>query len=509
MSAPELGAPRVLLVDDTPANLVALAAVLRPVGAELVQASSGEAAIELVKDNWFAVILLDVQMPQMDGFETAARIRRTERGREVPIIFVTAICRDDVYVVRGYESGAADYITKPYDANVVRARVKAFVDLFRQRERQKHERLEAAVDSAPAVVTILRVPDYACEYANQEYRRLFGESGGPTGGFGRSARFVASLERVAATGDVERIPEYVLEGDGSDRSAAYRVFDIVLQPLRDAQARVDAVICFAVETTDHVRSRRDLEQSRVHAEQANRAKDVVLASVSHELRNPLNSILGWTLNAKQRAPTPEIERALGIIERSARAQVRLIDDILDHARSLGHPLRLEVAPIDLGATVEDAVEALRPVADAKGITLDLSIDEVQPIDADAARLEQAVANVVSNALKFTDAKGKVNVVVSRADSGVIIGVTDTGDGIEPSFLPHLFEPFRQGDTAMGRRNDGLGLGLAIVDQIVRGHGGSVRATSRGKGFGTTIEIQLPCRERVPESPHAPVSPSPR
>ena len=500
-----LDAPRVLLVDDTPANLVALAAVLRPVGAELLQASSGQAAIELVKDNWFAVILLDVQMPTMDGFETAARIRRTERGREVPIIFVTAICRDDVYVVRGYEAGAADYITKPYDANVVRARVKAFVDLFRQRERQKHERLQAAVDSAPAVVTILRLPDYACEYANQEYRRLFGESGGPAGGFARSARFVTSLERVAATGEVERLPEYVLDGDGSDRNAPYRVFDIVLQPLRDAQGRVDAVICFAVETTEHVRARRDLEHARVHAEQANRAKDVVLATVSHELRNPLSSILGWTLNAKRHAATPELERALAVIERSARAQVRLIDDILDQARSLGHPLRLEVAPVDLGATVEGAVEALRPVADAKGITLDVVIDEVVPIDADAARLEQAVANVVSNALKFTDAKGKVNVLVSRIDTGVVIGVTDTGDGIEPSFLPHLFEPFRQGDVVTGRRNDGLGLGLAIVDQIVRGHGGSVRASSRGKGFGTTIEIELPCGERPPESTRAPLS----
>src|SRR5277367_1116718 len=135
-------APRVLLVDDTPSNLIALVAVLQPIGAVLVEARSGQEAIDLVARNWFAAILIDVQMPSMDGFETAARIRATERGREVPILFLTAIHREEAYAHRGYGLGAADYITKPFDVAIVRASVKAFVDLFRQRERQRRARLE-------------------------------------------------------------------------------------------------------------------------------------------------------------------------------------------------------------------------------------------------------------------------------------------------------------------------------------------------------------------------------
>ncbi len=503
MSGPEPGAPRVLLVDDTPANLLALAAALRPIDAELVQATSGAAAIELVATNWFAAILLDVQMPGMDGFETAARIRRTDRGREVPIIFVTAICRDDYYIVRGYEAGAADYITKPYDANVVRARVKAFVDLFRQRERQKRSRLETALEFAPALITILRVPGYECEFANAEYRRLLKDRkvlGMSAAALGAPPPFLSLLDRVAASGESRRVSEspWPLSGAGAG-PAPDRFFNVMLQPLRDTQGKVDAVLCFAVETTEHVHARREIEVARAHAEQANRAKDVVLARVSHELRNPLNSILGWTMNARRHDPSPEMQRALDVIERNARAQVRLIDDILDAERFAGRPFKLELGPTNLEKVVEEAVETVRPSADAKGITISIQIERVGMIDGDGPRLQQAIGNVVSNAVKFTDPRGRVDLVVCRASSRIVIRVTDTGEGIEPAFLPYLFEPFAQGESTAGRRNDGLGLGLTIAHEIVRGHGGCVRASSRGKGFGTSIEIDLPCRSSGTEN----------
>jgi signal transduction histidine kinase len=496
--------PRVLLVDDTPSNLVALVAVLQPIGAELVEASSGQEAIDLVAQNWFAAILIDVQMPAMDGFETAARIRSTERGREVPILFLTAIHRDEAYAIRGYRVGAADYITKPFDVAVVRARVKAFVDLFRQRERQRRARLETTLNFAPALVSIFRVSDHACEFANVAARGLFGPRevvGSTAEALGATPEMIALLERVAATGDPLALTEHALT------VAAFEgVFDITLQPLRDDQGRVDAVVSFAIDVTESVLTRRSLEQAQARAEHASRVKDEFLAVVSHELRTPLSSILGWAANARRRNASPDVDRALGIIERNARAQGRLIDDILDVSRIVAGQLRLEVASTELAATIATAVESLRPETEGKGVAVTSSIGDLGMIDADPDRIQQVIWNVLSNAVKFTSAGGRVEISGTRLQDRVVVQVTDSGAGLDPALVPHLFEPFWQGDASTTRRHGGLGLGLAIASQIVHAHGGSIRASSEGKGHGTSIAIELPIhpdRATSRRSPHRP------
>jgi signal transduction histidine kinase len=378
----------VLIVDDTPANLVALGAVLQPLGMRIVEASSGPEAIERVSSESFACVLLDVQMPGMDGFEVARRLREMEAGAEVPILFLTAIHRDEEYARKGYASGAADYITKPFDPDVLRARVRAFVDLFHQRDRLRVQQLTAL------------------------------------------------LERERA--------------------------------------------------------------ARLEAETANRAKDEFLATVSHELRTPLTAILGWSMIARRSSPPAEMAKVLNVIERSARSQLRIIEDLLDVARALGGKLRLEIGEARIADVIEAALMSVRPAADAKGVGLEVDVEpSLGAIAADPERLQQVVWNLLSNAIKFTPERGHVALSASRSESTIVICVRDDGQGVPPDFLPHIFEPFRQGDGSTTRRHGGLGLGLAIVRQLVEAHGGTIAARSDGEGKGTTFTVEIPARAPAP------------
>jgi len=374
----------VLIVDDTPANLVALEVVLRPLGMRIVEARSGPEAIERISRESFACVLLDVQMPGMDGFEVARRLREMEAGAEVPILFLTAIHRDEEYARRGYACGAADYITKPLDPEVLRARVRAFVDLFHQRDRLRVQQLTALLE-------------------------------------------------------------------------------------RERAARLDA-------------------------EAANRSKDEFLATVSHELRTPLTAILGWSMIARRSSPPPEMGKVLGVIERSARSQLRIIEDLLDVARALGGNLRLEIGEARIADVIEAALMSVRPAAEAKGVTLEVHVDpSLGAIAADPERLQQIVWNLLSNAIKFTPGGGHVALSASRSESTIVIRVRDDGQGVDPQFLPHIFEPFRQADGSTTRRHGGLGLGLAIVKQLVEAHGGTISARSDGEGKGTTFTVEIPAR----------------
>jgi signal transduction histidine kinase len=362
----------------------------------VVEAHSGPEAIQRACHESFAVVLLDVQMPGMDGFEVASRLRKTAAGAEVPIIFLTAIHRDEKYARTGYDAGAADYITKPFDPNVLRARVKAFADLFQQRERLR-------------------------------------------------------LEQVG-----ERTRER----------------DEALQKLADLLAREHA--------------------ARLDAESASRMKDEFLAAVSHELRTPLSAILGWSEVALRVASSPDVDRAIIAIERNARAQMRLIEDLLDVGRIVSGKMQLEISAVNVADAIDGAIAAVLPAANAKQLSIDVAVDEhVGCIAADAERLQQIIWNLLSNAIKFTSNGDRIEVRVTRADSKVIIRVRDDGQGIHPDFLPHIFEAFRQADGSTTRRHGGLGLGLAIVRHLVHAQGGTITPFSEGLGRGATFTIELP------------------
>jgi signal transduction histidine kinase/ActR/RegA family two-component response regulator len=231
-----------------------------------------------------------------------------------------------------------------------------------------------------------------------------------------------------------------------------------------------------------------------HADHANRLKDDFLATVSHELRTPLNAVLGWTRMLKAKQMTAErAAHAVETIERNATALVHIIDDLLDVSRIIAGTLHLTPQPIDLVAVTQAGLEVVRPLAVSKQIDLRFSPEHGAPplVNGDAVRLQQVIWNLLANSVKFTPDGGRVDVSVERAGANIELNIVDTGQGIDPKFLPHVFERFRQADGAPSRRHGGLGLGLAIVRQLVELHGGTVHAASAGPGRGATFTVRLP------------------
>jgi PAS domain S-box-containing protein len=270
-------------------------------------------------------------------------------------------------------------------------------------------------------------------------------------------------------------------------------------PILDEAGRVAGLVGISRDITERKRAEEERIQfvreqaAREEAEMANRLKDEFLATLSHELRTPLTAILGWAhlLRAGQ-LNEKSATNALEIIERNARAQSQLIDDLLDVSRIITGKMRLDVRRVEPGSFIESAIEALRPTAEAKEVRIQKVMNTgVVSIAGDSARLQQVVWNLLSNAIKFTPKGGRVQVQVERIDSHIEIAVSDTGTGINPEFLPHVFERFRQADQSTTRHHGGLGLGLAIVRHLVELHGGTVHVESPGEGQGATFLVQLP------------------
>jgi PAS domain S-box-containing protein len=239
------------------------------------------------------------------------------------------------------------------------------------------------------------------------------------------------------------------------------------------------------------------------AEEANRAKDEFLATVSHELRTPLSAILGWTRLLRGGGLSPEKQgRALETLDRNARAQARLVEDLLDVSRIVAGKTQLRLGTVEMARVVEAALEALRPAAEAKDLRVELTLDRALVVDGDADRLQQVAWNLISNAIKFTHPEGRVRVTLAASGSAAELVVSDDGQGIASSFLPHVFERFRQADATATRSHGGLGLGLSIVRHLVEAHGGAVSAASPGPGQGASFTVQLPLGSR-PEQLRAP------
>jgi signal transduction histidine kinase/ActR/RegA family two-component response regulator len=264
-----------------------------------------------------------------------------------------------------------------------------------------------------------------------------------------------------------------------------------------ARSELDSLMAQLREANEHLvianlRSQALAEE----ANNANRLKDEFIAMVSHELRTPLNAVIGWArlVAAKQLTEARETH-AIATIERNAGALAQIIDDLLDVSRIMAGTLTLASQPVDLIAVTESALDVVRPMAAAKRIDLRLTADDSlsEVVNGDTARLQQAIWNLLTNAIKFTDEGGYVNISVERVGSLLQVTVADTGQGISADFLPHVFERFRQADSATSRQHGGLGLGLAIVRQLVELHGGTVRAASQGEARGATFTISLPIR----------------
>jgi len=289
-----------------------------------------------------------------------------------------------------------------------------------------------------------------------------------------------------------------------------RPIDDTAAPIRNEQGEVVGVVLVFRDISE--RKRMELERERLlataqaaqkEAEQANRLKDEFLATASHELRTPLTAVVGWSRMLRTgKLDAENSARALESIERNATLQTKLIDDLLDVSRIITGKLTLDRRPIEIAHVVSDAVNTIRPAADAKHITIETSFDtEAGPVLGDVNRLQQVVWNLLSNAVKFTPKDGRIEVALQRVNSEVEVSVGDSGEGISSEFLPYVFDRFSQGDGKTTRSHSGLGLGLAIVRQLVELHGGTVKAHSDGPGLGATFKLRLPILSinRVPGS----------
>ena len=314
-----------------------------------------------------------------------------------------------------------------------------------------------------------------------------------------------AIRLVGSAGDAAMAPPERQIADVISRSAAVTDRETIILPLRSGTTAFGAIsfanppvfeaadVAFASELAarislllDRVRLFRDLER-------ANRVKDEFLATLSHELRTPLNAVLGWTRMLRRGTVPPDRTAAvLETIERNAAAQMQHVEELLDLSAMAAGGLRLNVTSVDLRDVVGGAVETVRPAAEAKGLQLQVTIDDrVDDIAGDPTRLRQALWNILANAVKFTPPGGRIDVGVADGPSDVEIRVRDSGPGIPAEFLPHVFEPFRQGDTTSSRTVGALGLGLAIVRHVVEAHGGTVTAQSPGQDRGSTFTVRLP------------------
>jgi PAS domain S-box-containing protein len=271
-------------------------------------------------------------------------------------------------------------------------------------------------------------------------------------------------------------------------------------PIRNEQGEVVGTVLVFRDISERKRMELEREQllaaaqaAQKEAEQANRLKDEFLATASHELRTPLTAVVGWSRMLRTgKLDAENSARAVESIERNATLQTKLIDDLLDVSRIITGKLTLDRRPLEIAHVVSDAVNTVRPAADAKNIAIETSFDaEAEPVLGDANRLQQVLWNLLSNAVKFTPKNGRIEVALQRVNSEVQVSVGDSGEGISSEFLPYVFDRFSQGDGKSTRSHTGLGLGLAIVRQLVELHGGTVKAHSDGPGRGATFKLRLP------------------
>jgi len=382
---------KILLVDDQPAKLLSYEAILGELGETLVAANSAREALEhLLKSN-FAVILVDVCMPEQDGFELVETIRTHHRFRETAIIFVSAVQMTDLDRIRGYASGAVDYVGVPIVPEILRAKVAVFVDLFRKTRQLEKLNLEL------------------------------------------EARV---LERTAQ-----------------------------LSETRDALRETD------------------------------RRKDVFLATLAHELRNPLAPMMSALEILRRNGQAGEASNySIEVLDRQLTQMARLIDDLLDLGRITRNVLELRLEQVELSSVLIGAIETVQPGIDAAEQTLEVDMPQSGAmVIADSARLSQLISNLLNNASKFTPPGGTIQFKIEDENGDYVFRIRDSGFGIDPDQLPRLFEPFYQVQRTPKRPNSGLGVGLTLVQKLAEMHGGSVSAFSEGLGKGSEFVVRIPAR----------------
>jgi signal transduction histidine kinase len=488
----------ILNVDDDAATRYARRRLLQNAGYEVHDAASGLAALDLLQRLHPHLVILDVGLPDVDGYEVCRRIKAEPATASIAVLQVSASFVKNADRTRALVGGADNFIMEPVEPEVLVATVNAMMRMRRAEERAHRLALEwlATVEAIGEGVALLdsegnvvRCNAAFAQLLGRPYEAPAGEC--PIVGE-RWLRLLESLTELNpdVVGVAQRETRFPLR-------VGERFLQVHVSPLPESALPARGTVVVLTDVSEHMRA---LEA----AEEANRLKDDFLAILSHELRTPLNAIVGWTyLMEHGGLDEAATTKAVETIGRNANLQNRLISDILDVSRVIAGKLRLDVGPVDLGQSVESAIESVRPEAVAKGVALDSRLAALHDdFWGDANRLQQIVVNLVSNAAKFAPAGGQVVVRLDApGDEEAVIEVEDDGPGIAPEFLPFVFDRFRQADSSSTRPSGGLGLGLAIARSLVELHGGTVTAANRAPGPGALFTVRLPRRGLAPVAPH--------
>jgi signal transduction histidine kinase len=423
-----------LVVDDNPDNLVAIEAALGDI-APLVKACSGRDALRRLLERDFAVILLDVQMPALNGFETARLIRERERTRHVPIVFVTAFAHDDRDVVEAYRLGAVDFLFKPISAEVLRAKVSVFVDLQRRADK------------------IVRQADLLREADRLQHRHQLEEQ--------RS-----KLEKLVLTARLE-------EQRATSAELTHR-------------AQMLAKMMAEREHIEHA-----LREANAQLELTDRTKDEFLAVLAHELRNPLTPLVAGVELIEQKG-NAELQRPVDAMKRQLTHLIRLVDDLLDVSRITSGVITLKRQPIAARAVVDQAVALATPLLSQREHDVSIDVPADCFVDGDPIRLTQILANLLSNAAKYTEPGGHIEIRAARDGDAATISVIDDGLGMTVEERETVFDLFRHGRAS----NSGLGVGLTLARRLAELHGGTLTADSAGPGAGSAFRLTLPAVDAV-------------
>jgi PAS domain S-box-containing protein len=556
MTAPTAEQVDILLVDDRAENLLALEAILEPLGQRLVRARSGEEALRSLLDREFAVILLDVQMPGLNGFETAQLIKARERTKFIPIIFLTAISKEDEYVFQGYSVGAVDYMFKPFQPAILRSKVQVFVDLYLQQRRiteqeqqlrdievreielrhmkellQSEARFREIVSSAMDAILAFDA-NGAVTLVNSAAERMFGTKADEAIGQDISKFFsegmkigtISSLcevdaadeSKAAADAAIVR-PEsltgrrangetFPLEASVSClETVAGRTYTLIGRDvstrIRHERALKQQADSLAKSANELQELNQELHRRQLDLERAMTARSRFYASMSHELRTPINAVLGYSTLLLERIYGPLNDKQAQGIERTqkaARHLLELVNDVLDLSKIEAGKIDLRLQPVEFPLLIDDLLVTVRPLADEHGSALSVTQTPPEPIKiiSDPRRVRQILLNLLSNAIKFGHGQPIKVVCTATPENGVVIEVSDQGDGISAEDQERIFHEFVQlGKTQL---QDGTGLGLPISRRLAELLCGSLTVESV-IGSGSTFRLALPPTAEQPSS----------
>ncbi len=545
----------ILVVDDLQEKLLVFNTILEELGQDLVMVRSGSEALREVLAREFAVILLDVNMPDIDGLETARLIRQYKKSAHTPIIFITAYA-DEMQTAQGYSLGAVDYILSPVIPDVLRSKVRVFVELYQMQQRT---RAMAGEQVARARAEAARIAAEETTRRSNFLARASHELGASLEleqGMRRLLELVVPqlADRAAVVVDAEADQPLIFfkhektvqarysELDGNLREALQRVVreglplegETVCYPLRIGDRTLGALALASDHAAPHLLPRdlvtlqelvsraaialdnarlysslqREIERSRAAEESrqdSNQRKDEFLAMLSHELRNPLAPIRNAVEVMRRVAPPdPKLTMAREVVDRQVSLLARLVEELLDVSRISQGKIVLKREPVELSRVIAHSVETARPLIDARNQTLSVSVPAAPVwLSADFARLSQVLSNLLNNASKYTGEGGRIELAAEAGEGEASIVVRDNGAGIEPQLLDRVFELFVQGERALDRGQGGLGIGLTLVKRLVELHQGRVQAASDGPGRGSLFTVTLPCISAVEPQRQAP------